>query len=541
MTMSINVKLTWILWFLTSAAGVSAQPQHSPDVLLPDSLLFTDTIPTADSMVFHDNPALNEDLNDFFSEKMDSLVHTWFIENAFHTDSPESNYSETFPVDLNDSVYIRRLKDVQQVIDLSYNDVVKNFIKMYTERKRGQVEIMLGLSSYYFPIFEETLDKYDLPLELKYLPIIESALNPKAISRMGANGLWQFMFGTGKNMKLEISSFVDERRDPLKSTDAAARYLKQLYDMYGDWHLAIAAYNCGPGNVNRAIKRSGDKTNYWEIYYRLPRETRGYVPAYIAAAYVMNYYSEHNLVPRLPDMTLFSDTLVINDYLHFDQVAANLNIDKEELRTLNPMYRRDIIPAKKDKPYPIILPKNKIMEFMSKDSLIFAHERDKYFPDNTLVTPSENSGSYYTPVDIKGKAKIFYTVKQGDNPGYIAAWFKVRTADLNYWNNISRNMIRVGQKLVVYVPENQKDKFDKINDMTFAQKQEMIGKSLTSQSKPEVLDPNYDYYTVKKGDTLMEIARQYAGITSSEIMQLNNLNSDRNLYIGQKLKIKRKS
>ncbi|NCB09526.1 MAG: LysM peptidoglycan-binding domain-containing protein, partial [Bacteroidia bacterium] len=408
-------------------------------------------------------------------------------------------------------------------------------------RKRGQVEIMLGLSSYYFPIFEETLDKYDLPLELKYLPIIESALNPKAISRMGANGLWQFMFGTGKNMKLEINSFVDERRDPLKSTDAAARYLKQLYDMYGDWHLVIAAYNCGPGNVNRAIKRSGDKTNYWEIYYRLPRETRGYVPAYIAAAYVMNYYSEHNLVPRVPDMSLFSDTLIINNYLHFDQVAANLNIDKEELRTLNPMYRRDIIPAKKDKPYPIILPKNKIMEFMSKDSLIFAHERDKYFPDNTLVTPSENSGSYFTPVDIKGKAKIFYTVKQGDNPGYIAAWFKVRTADLNYWNNINRNMIRVGQKLVVYVPESQKDKFDKINDMTFAQKQEMIGKTTKSQAKPEVLDPNYDYYTVKKGDTLMEIARQYAGITSSEIMQLNNLNSDRNLYIGQKLKIKRKS
>jgi membrane-bound lytic murein transglycosylase D len=413
---------------------------------------------------------------------------------------------------------------------------------MYTERKRGQVEIMLGLSNYYFPVFEETLDKYDLPLELKYLPIIESALNPKAISRMGANGLWQFMYGTGKNMKLEINSLVDERRDPLKSTDAAARYLKQLYDMYGDWHLAIAAYNCGPGNVNRAIKRSGDKTNYWEIYYRLPRETRGYVPAYIAAAYVMNYYSEHNLVPRVPDMSLFSDTLVVNDYLHFDQVAANLNIDKEELRTLNPMYRRDIIPAKKDKPYPIILPNNKIMEFMSKDSLIFAHERDKFFPDNTLIAPSENTGSNFTPVDIKGKAKIFYTVKQGDNPGYIAAWFKVRTTDLNYWNNINRNMIRVGQKLVVYVPENQKERFEKINEMTFAQKQEMIGKSTTSsQSKPEVLDPNYDYYTVKKGDTLMEIARQYAGITSTEIMQLNNLTSDRSLYIGQKLKIKRKS
>jgi membrane-bound lytic murein transglycosylase D len=401
----------------------------------------------------------------------------------------------------------------------------------------------LGLSAYYFPIFEETLDKYNLPLELKYLPIIESALNPKALSRVGANGLWQFMYGTGKSLKLEITSFVDERRDPVKSTDAAARYLKQLYETYGDWYLAIAAYNCGPGNVNRAIRRSGNKTSYWDIYYRLPRETRGYVPAFIAATYVMSYYKEHNLLPRMPEISLVTDTILVNDYLHFDQVAAKLNINKDELRSLNPMYRRDVIPAKKDKPYPIVLPEDKIMEFIDLDTLVFAHEREKYFPKNTLVNPTESSGGYFTPVDIKGKAKVLYTVKAGDNVGFISSWFKVRSSDLKYWNNINRNLIRVGQKLAIYVPENQKEKYEKVNEMSFAQKQEMIGKSATAAQKPEPepLDPNYEYYTVKKGDTLWDIAQKYAGISSTEIMQLNKLANDRGLYIGQKLKIKRKS
>lgn len=538
-----------ILLFLIYPVCGFSQPSGQELTESKVNELFTDTIPEADSLLFAGDTILideteipEEELNEFFSEKMDSLVNTWLVEKAFRFTSPESDTGRTFPVNLPDSLYIHRLKEMEQVIDLSYNSVVRNFIQMYTEKRRNQVEIMLGLSSYYFPLFEETLDKYDLPIELKYLPIIESALNPKALSRMGANGLWQFMYGTGKNMNLEINSFIDERRDPLKSTDAAARYLKQLFDLYGDWHLAIAAYNCGPGNVNRAIKRSGDKTGYWEIYYRLPRETRGYVPAFIAASYVMHYFREHNLTPRLPEMSLFADTLVIHKYLHFDQVASVLNIDKEELRTLNPMYRRDVIPAKQEKPYPLVLPQNKIMDFIGRDSSVFAFEREKYFPDNTLVAPSENS-SYFTPDDIKGKEKVFYTVKQGDNPGFIASWFRVRTSDLNYWNNIHRNLIRAGQKLVIYVPEGQKEKYEKINGMTFAQKQEMIGKSATpaSQPKTETLDPNFEYYTVRKGDTLWEIAQKYAGITSSEIMELNNLSSDRGLYIGQKLKIKRKS
>ncbi|MEN8118444.1 MAG: transglycosylase SLT domain-containing protein, partial [Bacteroidota bacterium] len=506
-----------------------------------DTVFVADTLPVTDS-VLATKPEINDSVEPIFTDKMDSLFFSWDTQNRFNFDSTEVNLSKSYPKNLPDSVYIQRLKDIEQVVDLSYNKVVKNYIKMYTEKRREQVEVMLGLSAYYFPIFEETLDKYDMPLEIKYMAIIESALNPIARSRVGANGLWQFMYGTAKNMKLEITSFVDERRDPVKSTDAAARYLKNLHNIYGNWHLAIAAYNCGPGNVNRAIRRSGGKRNYWEIYYRLPRETRGYVPAFIAAMYTFENYAEHNLIPRYPEIPLAVDTVMVNNYLHFNQLTAKIDIDKEQVRALNPMYRRDVIPAKATKTYPLILPQDKIMKFIDKDTAVFAYEREKYFPNNTLINPTTSTGSYFTPVDIKGKTKVIYTVKAGDNVGYISSWFKVRASDLRYWNNIHRDMIRVGQKLAIYVPEGQKAKYQKVNTMTFAQRQASVGKSITPAKKQEAkpLDSNYIYYTVQRGDTIWEIAQRYAGISSDEIMKLNKLTNDRGLYIGQKLKIKRK-
>jgi len=526
-----------ILLFTFYSFTTFAQSQDSAftKVAETDTLLATDTA-IADELEIDDDP------NTIFSDQMDSLIQSWDIQNKFTFDTSEVRLIN-YPKNLPDSVYIQRLKDIEQVVDLSYNKVVGNYIKMYTERRRNQVEVMLGLSAYYFPIFEETLDKYDMPLEIKYLAIIESALNPVARSRAGANGLWQFMYGTAKSMKLEITSFVDERRDPIKSTDAAARYLMKLHSIYGDWHLAIAAYNCGPGNVNRAIRRSGGKGNYWEIYYRLPRETRGYVPAFIAATYAFEYHKEHNLVPRYPEISLSVDTIMINDYLHFNQIAAKIDIEKEQLRALNPMYRRDVIPAKTSKPYPLVLPQENIMAFIDADTSVFAYERDKYFPNNTLVNPTTSSSTYFTPVDIKGKTKVLYTVKSGDNVGFISSWFHVRSSDLRYWNNINRNIIRIGQKLAIYVPEKDKTKYAKYDSMSFAQKQASIGKTSTPSKKAEVkpLDPNYVYHTVRKGDTIWEIAQKYAGISSDEIMRLNSLNNDRGLYIGQKLKIKRKS
>ncbi|MGM0621805.1 MAG: transglycosylase SLT domain-containing protein [Bacteroidota bacterium] len=486
----------------------------------------------------------DENLDDFLSEKMDSLVDTWYAKQAFHEDSL-GDAAQRYPKNLPDSVYIKRLQDMQEVVDLSYNNVVRNFIVLYTEKRRDQVEMMLGLAEYYFPMFEQTLDKYEMPLDLKYLPVIESALNPTARSRVGATGLWQFMFGTARQMGLEITSFVDERRDPVASTDAAVRYFQSLYNRYGNWHLAIAAYNCGPGNVNRAIRRAGGTKNYWEIYYRLPRETRGYVPAYIAAAYVMKYHKEHNLYPRLPDFELLTDTVMVNDFLHFDQLAATLEIDKAHLRSLNPMYRRDVVPAKKDKPLPVVLPNETIMDFIDTENEVFAHEREKFFPDNQLVEPTSQSASYYTPADIEGKAKVLYTVQSGDNVGFISEWFNVRASDLRYWNNISRNLIRAGQKLLIYVPEDQKERYERINSMTFAQKQASVGKQIPGGSskatEQEPIDPDFIYHTVRRGDTLWEIARNYPGITSDDIVRLNNLRNENDLDIGQKLKIKRKS
>ena len=358
------IRIVTVIILMIISTTLKAQLSDTVAYIPADSLMI-ELDGENDTLLFDYEVMPDENLNDIFNEKLNGLKANWYAKEVIIEDTAEVRFIDYYPTNLPDSVYIKRLQDIEQIIDLSYNKVVKNFIILYTEKRRELTKLIIGLSDYYFPIFEAELDKYDLPLELKYLPIIESALNPKARSRAGANGLWQFMYGTGKQMKLEISSFVDERRDPVKSTDAAMRYLKILYDQYGDWQLTIAAYNCGPGNVNRAIRRSGGKTNYWEIYYRLPRETRGYVPAFIAASYVMNYYKEHNLVPKMPEMPLAADTVMVSDYLHFEQIANNLNIDIDELQALNPMYRTDVIPAKNTKPYPLVLPEEKIMEFVS--------------------------------------------------------------------------------------------------------------------------------------------------------------------------------
>lgn len=552
----MKVKLLFLIVILSFSYTANSQNAHAINYLKDEKAIIENTnlISVNDTLISDTlnntdpksvtSPDIDDNINDIFSNQMDNLVYSWQIKNTFHLDSSEVRLNKPYPKDLPDSLYIQRLMDSELVVDLTYNNTVKNYIKMYTERKRELVEVMLGLTTYYFPILEETLDKYNMPLELKYVPVIESALNPVARSRANAMGMWQFMYGTGKEMKLEITSFVDERRDPVKASDAAARYLQKLYNTYGDWHLAIAAYNCGPGNVNKAIRRSGGKRNYWEIYYRLPRETRGYVPAFIAAMYTMEYYKEHNLEPRFPEFPIMVDTIMVNDYLHFAQIATTLEMDIEQVRALNPMYRIDVIPAKKNKAYPLVLPEEKVMDFIDNDTLVYAYEREKYFPNNTLKQPTSSSGGYYTPVNIKGKAKVLYTVKTGDNVGFISSWFRVRASDLRYWNNIRRDMIRVGQKLAVYVPESQKTKYQKVTTLTFAQKQASIGK--TSNSAPvqkqgnQTLSNDFIYYTVRKGDTIWEIAQKYAGISSDEIMKLNNLTNDRGLYIGQKIKIKKK-
>jgi membrane-bound lytic murein transglycosylase D len=390
------------------------------------------------------------------------------------------------------------------------------------------------------------------------------------------------MYSTGKMYKLEISTFVDERRDPAKATDAAARYLRDLYNIYKDWHLVIAAYNCGPGNVNKAIKRCGDQKDYWKIYYKLPKETRGYVPAYIAANYVMNFYQNHNILPKSPDFPIITDTLMINDYLHFNQISEVVGIPVEQLRSLNPQYRRDIIPASKDRRYSLVLPQDQISAYLENETTIHDHRRAEFFPNNEIVNP-QNSYANYSPSDIKGRDKVFYSVKKGDNLGLIASWYKVRSSDLKYWNKIHKNYIKIGQKLTVYVPEGQGEYYAAINKMSYSEKQKSVnrkptvnstkvsasagnakstetvaektktasekeviapvtensGKSDSSTVKKNVQTVNDEFvlYTVRKGDNFWTIAKKFPGVSNDDIMKLNKIKEANSLKVGQVLKI----
>lgn len=475
-----------------------------------------------------------------FMDRLDQKVSDWYVDHTFtYVDTSTSNSASVSEIP--DSVYIQRLKRLSEetVIELPFNDKVKAHIAVYTERKRDVTAQILGLTDYYFPIFEAELDKAGLPIELKYMPVIESALKPRAFSRAGASGLWQFVYYTGKQYKLNVNSYVDERRDPHKSTVAAIQYLSDLYDIYNDWYLVIAAYNCGPGNVNKAIRRSGGKRDYWDIYYRLPRETRGYVPAFIAAMYALNYYKEYNITPVVSDMPMHTDTLIIQEPLHFSQVSSVLNVPVEVLKTLNPQYRRDVIPGG-SKSYTLTIPVNVTGRFVTLQDSIFNYNDDVYFSKKReTVDPTSSAG--YVPSSIAGKTKLYYTVRSGDNLGFISEWYDVRISDLRYWNNIYRNLIRVGQRLVVFVPTSRIDKYENINKMTFAQKQ---GKATFTASKSvsgnQSNDSDYVYYRVRSGDNLWVIARKFPGISSDDIKRLNNLSSN-SISPGQMLKIKPKS
>jgi membrane-bound lytic murein transglycosylase D len=495
-------------------------------------------------------PAFSEDttiidLN--FDENLDSLLNLYYVGHSIGQ-NPEfwNAEADSLIPDFSDSVYIDRLKKIPTVVDLTYNSIVRRYIEVYTRQKRGSVEVMLGLSQYYFPIFDDIYDYYDVPNEMKYMSIIESALNPRAYSRTRAVGLWQFMYGTGKQYGLVINSLVDERRDPIKSTYAAARYVKDLYAIYGDWTLVIAAYNCGPGNVNKAIRRSGGKRNYWDIYYYLPKETRGHVPAFIAATYVMNYYREHNLKPAPVSFPIASDTIIITRNLHMAQVSEVLGIPLPLLHDMNPQFRTDVIPASSGKQV-LRLPLEQTARFIDHEKEIYAYKDSVYFnPEKVVVNP--------TSVDSRGieepapgnYAKLSYTVKSGDNLGFISTWYNVRTSDIRYWNNIRRNSIRAGQKLSIYVPRNKLSRYQDINQMTFAEKQNRVGKPITGQiettpAPPVTASGDYVLYTVKQGDTIWDIVKKYPGVTQSELLRLNNLSDASKLKAGQRIKIKPKS
>lgn len=372
---------------------------------------------------------------------MDSLYWDWQSKNYIYIDE-NCQMLPNGPT-VSDSIYIDRLSRIPSIIELPFNDIVKKYIEAYTGRLRNKVAFMLAASNFYMPMIEEALDTYDLPMELKYLPIIESALNPKALSRQRAAGLWQFMLKTGKIYGLENNSLVEERFDPQKSTWAAALYLKDLYKIYQDWTLVLAAYNCGPSNVNKAIKRANGSKDYWELYPFLPKETRGYVPGFIAANYIMTYYCEHGICPMESQLPAISDTIHIHKDLHLQQVASVCNIDIEQLRSLNPQFKKDIVPGN-SKMYALRLPNNTVNTFIEKEDSIYAFEAKKYLNKRNVVKVSDGS-------QVKGKSggAKYHKIKRGDTLGGIAARYKVSVKQLRALNGIKGNNIRAGKTIRV--------------------------------------------------------------------------------------------
>lgn len=486
--------------------------------------------------------------SDIGSEKitadLDSLVNSWYVKMALQK-NPDIFSNDTVGIQYSDSVYRSRISRINSIIKLPYNSIIRNHIHVYTIRQRDQFSAVLGLMDYYFPMIEDVFDSYGLPAELKYMAVIESALNPNAVNRYsGATGLWQFMYSTGRMYGLTINSIVDERRNPLKATHAAARYMKDLYNIYHDWTLVIAAYNCGPGNVNKAIRRSGNKKDYWDIFYRLPRETRGYIPQYIAAAYAINYYPEHNIHPLPLNIPFATDTIVVNKDIHLTQISEVMRIPLGELRALNPQYRTGLVPGS-SKPLALTLPLSHLGDFIDLNDSIRSYKPDIYLNKTTQI--ADPSRSAYLPADVKGKTKLLYTVKDGDNLGYISEWYRVGLSDLRFWNNVYRNTIRIGQQIAVYVDPSKSEYYSKINSMAFADKQAMVGKSVPANNTPSHVntlvetDGEYITHTVRNGDTIWDIVKLYSNVTTTEVLALNNISDPQKIQVGQKLKIKRKS
>ncbi|NLZ18710.1 MAG: LysM peptidoglycan-binding domain-containing protein [Bacteroidales bacterium] len=464
---------------------------------------------------------------EYTTETSDSLLHLWY-ENSLATDFDAVNEynmdSVRFSSNVTDAEMMRRLSAMNSFITLPYNDVVKNYIILYSERMTSRMGQVLGLSAYYFPIFEDILLRYDLPQELKYMAIIESMLNPVATSSAGARGIWQFMYQTGRSYGLEINSFVDERLDVEKAVDAAARYLRDAYKIFGDWALAISSYNCGAGNVSKAIRRANGKRDFWSIYTYLPKETRGYVPAFVGAMYAMTYYREYGIVPQNMGMPAQTDTFEIRKNLHFGQISGVVGVPMETLQNLNPQYVHDIIPGN-DHPYILKLPFNWTGPFLeaNRDSL-YAFKADSLLSSKILQDQASGSGkSSGKSGGSTQQQRISYKVKSGDYLGKIASRYGVTINQIKNWNNLRSNNIQIGQTLYIY----------KNGGPSISQGS---GSSSSSGSSKKTTNSKTVIYTVKSGDSLYKIAKLYPGVSADNIKTANGLKSDA-IRAGQKLTI----
>ncbi|MDR2409306.1 MAG: transglycosylase SLT domain-containing protein [Bacteroidales bacterium] len=487
-------------------------------------------------------------------EQLDALMSTWYARKMdYHENSQSPVVSQDLDYSTVDSVMIHRLKVLtdKTVFPMVFNEDIRAYINMYIKRKQS-VSVMLGLAKYYFPFFEETLDKYNCPLELRYLAVIESALNPTAVSRAGATGLWQFMYNTGKMYGLEVTTMVDYRCDPYKSTDAAARHLKDLSEMFfNDWVLAIAAYNCGAGNVKKAIVRSGGKTNFWEIYNYLPRETRGYIPAFYGAWYVMQYYDKYGIEPA--EMKFGQvDTFLITDKLHLQQISSVINIPMDEIKSLNPQYKRNIIPPSND-PMHLILPVEYSIAFeLMKDS-IYKYNTDQFFPQPAIFIDERTQITSAGNTNYKLQPKT-HVIKSGESLSTIARKYRTTVSELTKMNKIRANTtIHPGKKLIVgynkiSLPKPKPTFVDSVKLALDTTKilSDTIYKVHTDkgQQETEMVDKNdnpskisYITYKVVAGDTLTSIISQFKTVSVSELLKINQLKEGDVLNVGQSLKI----
>lgn len=465
-----------------------------------------------------DKSAAGLNPEDYTVEVSDSLLNIWYTHKIASDEETEVYDMDSIKFESNvpDEVYIARIKKMNSFISLPYNDIVKNYIILYSEKMPTKMSHILGLCQYYMPIFEEIFNKYEIPEELKAMAVIESAMNPLAVSRAGAKGMWQFMYSTAKMYGLHIDSFVDERLDPVKSAEAAAQYLKDAYEIFGDWNLAIASYNCGAGNVNKAIRRSGGKRAFWDIWPYLPRETRGYVPAFVGALYTMTYYKEHGIRPETIEIPAHIDTLKINKQLHLRQVADLTSAPIEELKNLNPQYRHEIIPGE-SKEYILRIPYSYTNAFIEYEDSVYRHKVDEYFNPVTIKKIKDGGDG----------ERIIYRVKSGDYLGRIASRHRCTVAQIKRWNNLKSNNISIGQRLVIY----------RGGVSSSAASSSSASSASTSKSSASGGSTSANaIYTVKSGDTLSGIASRH-GITLAQLKQWNGLTGN-NIKVGQKLKVK---
>lgn len=482
--------------------------------------------------------------NEQIISALDSLVHLTFFRSPV-PDLQRTNAYGFAPHDIPsypDSVIDARLRHLESPMPLVFNNHVRGFIDLYAVRRKAYTERILGLSTYYFPLFEAILEKHQLPHQLKYLAVVESALNPNAVSRAGATGLWQFMYPTGKMYGLKVNYYIDERRDPELATEAAAQYFKDLYGIYKDWFLVLAAYNCGPGNVNRAIRKSGGKTNYWDLMPYLPRETRGYVPAFVAVAYVMQFAEAHNLYPAaVVDLPAHTDTVQVKGPVNLQYFSLLLDVPEEQLARINPQLKQQFIPQAIDA-YALHLPVEKIPEFERKRELMFAYLNppailsDSLALTDSCLIPEIDSIRAVLAAAVEGPKVITiqHRVRSGETLSGISVKYGVSVAAIKQQNKLTSNMLRVGQRLNI---EKQTDGKGGAQYAQSPKPPSPVVREDNSRTASSSTGNNTAYYTVKPGDSLWSISQGLPGVTVADLQKANNLKKNSKIKPGQKLKI----